>query len=344
MRRLARLVLLTAGGAAIVLLLGWLWLIGEVQSPLDGINTDTVLEVPAGTSATAVGRQLERQGVIDSGRIFSLWARLQGRAGSIQAGEYELSPAISMGEILDMLVAGQVRLYPFTIIEGWSWLEVRQALANSTFLRSTAEYESPLAMAELASLSMTHIEGRLFPDTYRVPRGTTDVELMKQAAELMQSKLMEAWEGRAAGLPLETPEALLTLASIVERETGLDSERTRVAGVFVRRLEKGMRLQTDPTVIYGIGEKFNGNLTRRDLLTDTAYNTYTRGGLPPTPISMPGEASLQAAAHPADGEALYFVASPKLDGSHVFSATLEQHNAAVAKYVAALRRQRTSGE
>jgi UPF0755 protein len=336
---------LAVSGVAL-LLFGWLWLSYQVHKPLPGLDAGAVFEVPAGASATAVGSQLERQGIISSGRLFSLWARLERQAANIQAGEYEFSSTASMDEILTSLVSGRVRLHPFTIVEGWTWREVRAALAASEFLRSTTEFESAQGMAAALSLPEQHIpeqhiEGQLFPDTYRVPRGTTDLELLAQAAAIMQAKLEQAWEGRETGLPLNNPEELLTLASIVERETSLDSERPRVAGVFVRRLQKRMRLQTDPTVIYGMGDRFKGNLTRRDLLTDTPYNTYTRAGLPPTPIAMPGEASLLAAARPAKGDALYFVASAELDGSHVFSATLEQHNAAVAEYVAALRTKRT---
>ena len=348
MRLLNKALLAPAVSGVALLLLGWLWLSYQVYKPLPGLDAGAIFEVPAGASATAVGSQLERQGIISSGRLFSLWARLERQAANIQAGEYEFSSTASMDEILTSLVSGRVRLHPFTIIEGWTWREVRAALAASEFLRSTTEFESAQGMAAALSLPeqhipAQHIEGQLFPDTYRVPRGTTDLELLAQAAAIMQAKLEQAWEGRETGLPLNNPQELLTLASIVERETSLDSERPRVAGVFVRRLQKRMRLQTDPTVIYGMGERFKGNLTRRDLLTDTPYNTYTRAGLPPTPIAMPGEASLLAAARPAEGEALYFVASAELDGSHVFSVTLEQHNAAVAEYVAALRAKRAQG-
>jgi len=348
MRLLIKALLALAVSGVALLLLGWLWLSYQSHKPLPGLDSGAVFEVPAGASATAVGSQLERQGVISSGRLFSLWARLQRQAENIQAGEYEFSSGASMDEILTSLVSGRVRLHPFTIVEGWTWREVRTALADSEFLRSTTEFESAQGMAAalswpVAAIPAQHIEGQLFPDTYRVPRGTTDLELLAQAVATMQAKLEQAWEGRDTGLPLNNPEELLTLASIVERETSLDSERPRVAGVFVRRLQKRMRLQTDPTVIYGMGDRFKGNLTRRDLLTDTPYNTYTRAGLPPTPIAMPGEASLLAAARPAEGDALYFVASAELDGSHVFSVTLAQHNAAVAEYVAALRTKRKQG-
>ena len=325
---------------AVLLLLpiaaGWLW--NRVHTPLPGVTATSLVEVRPGAAASTVAAHLGERGLIDSPRLFSVWARLNGVAGLLQAGEYELLPGQSMSDVLDMLVAGRVKLHGFTIVEGWTWRDVRDAMAASDVIRTTADFTSAADMAGYLAGGLQHAEGRLFPDTYAVTRGVGDVEVLRQAADLMAVRLQAAWEGRADNLPLESPQQLLTLASIVERETSLDRERAQVAGVFIRRLRLNMRLQTDPTVIYGLGANFDGNLTRRDLRTDTPYNTYTRGGLPPTPIAMPGQASLQAAARPAEGSALYFVAAPELDGSHVFSDTLEQHNAAVAKYVAAYRR------
>jgi UPF0755 protein len=192
-------------------------------------------------------------------------------------------------------------------------------------------------IAQALDLSGDHAEGWFFPDTYRFPRNTTDRELLVMAHTRMQVVLERAWAGRQKNLPLRTPYEALILASIVEKETSLDRERPRVAGVFARRLETGMRLQTDPTVIYGLGEDYDGNITRRHLARDTPYNTYTRTGLPPTPIAMPGESSLLAAVHPDDSDDLYFVATGEADGSHAFSATLREHNAAVKKYLATTR-------
>ena len=325
--------------AALAVAVGvWVWV--AAHAPLAGLTQPVSLTVQSGASAAAVGRQLSEQGVLPSPRLFRVWARLSGAADQLKAGEYELTPGLSMTGVLDLLVAGRVKLYPFTILEGWTWRDVRDAMDASSVVFKTVDFDSAESMAAYLPGKPEHAEGRLFPDTYTIARGTADVELLRQAAELMSERLAAAWESRSADLPLQTPQELLTLASIIERETSLDDERPEVAGVFIRRLRKGMRLQTDPTVIYGLGDSFDGNLTRAHLLTDTPYNTYTRGGLPPTPIAMPGEASLQAAAHPRDGDSIFFVASAELDGSHVFSVTLEQHNAAVAAYIAALRRAR----
>jgi UPF0755 protein len=327
------------GVVAMCLASVWAW--SAAHAPLT-MTQPVSLTVQSGASAAAVARQLSEQGVLRSTRLFRVWARLSGAAGQLKAGEYELTPGVSMKGVLDLLVAGRVKLYPFTILEGWTWRDVRDAINASAVVYKTVDLNSAEAMAAYLPGQVQHAEGQLFPDTYAVARGTTDVALLQQAAELMSIRLSAAWDNRAADLPLQTPQQLLTLASIIERETSLDDERAEVAGVFIRRLRKGMRLQTDPTVIYGLGDRFDGNLTRTHLLTDTPYNTYTRGGLPPTPIAMPGEASLQAAANPRDGESLFFVASAKLDGSHVFSVTLDEHNAAVAAYIAALRRARVN--
>ncbi len=340
MRRLTAILWRSLLAVSLLLLLagGWAW--NRVHAPLPGIAAATLIDVRPGAAASAVAEQLRLQGVISSPRLFAGWARFTGSADRLQAGEYQLLPGQSMADVLDLLVAGRVKLHGFTIVEGWTWREVRDALRASDVIRPTAEFDSAEAMARFLPGNLRHAEGRLFPETYAVARGVTDVEVLQQAARLMAARLQAAWDSRAADLPFQNPQQLLTLASIVERETSLDSERAEVAGVFVRRLRQNMRLQTDPTVIYGLGADFDGNLTRRHLRTDTPYNTYTRAGLPPTPIAMPGEASLQAAANPAAGSALFFVASPELDGSHVFSDTLEQHNAAVARYVDAFRRAR----
>ncbi len=309
-----------------------------LHTPLELPDRGVVLEIPAGLSAAGVAKRLQAAGIIERPDVFSRWARLSGKAARLQAGEYVFNPGVTPRGILAILEAGNVMLHPLTLLEGWSWREVRDAITASDFITVTLDYSSPEALAGQLALGAGHIEGRLFPDTYTIARGTTDREVLQLAARLMERKLQAAWDDRAPDLPLGTPAELLTLASIIERETSVDSERAQVAGVLVRRLQQGMRLQTDPTVIYGMGDNYRGNISRRDLQTDTPYNTYTRAGLPPTPIAMPGEASLLAAANPAPGDALFFVASPALDGTHVFSATLEAHNAAVAAYIAGLRR------
>jgi UPF0755 protein len=230
--------------------------------------------------------------------------------------------------------SGKVSLYPVTIVEGWTIPELLAALAANPVISKTLDHDSLDLASILAddAAGSGHPEGWFFPETYMVPRNTSDSTVLRQASKLMNDKLNAIWNSREAGLPLQSPYELLILASIIERETALPSERAKIAGVFVRRLEQGMRLQTDPTVIYGVGADFDGDLTRAHLETDTPYNTYTRDGLPPTPIGLPGEESLYAAAHPAPGDELFFVASGKGDGSHVFSTTLDQHNAAVANY------------
>lgn len=296
-----------------------------------------VVDIGAGTSLRGVAALLAQQGVLSYPRSFALYGRFTGRAARIQAGEYEIRGGTTPLEFLDQLVSGQVKLYALTVVEGWNLNDLLAALRRHPAVVQTIESANPVVMAEALGLDVGHAEGQFFPDTYRFPRGTSDVEILSRAHELLRERLGEAWKSRRAGLPFDTANDLLILASIVERETALDEERPLVAGVFVRRLEKRMRLQTDPTVIYGLGQDFDGNLTRRHLKTDTPYNTYTRRGLPPTPIGLPGEQSLRAAANPHQGAALYFVATGNDDGSHFFTATLEEHNAAVAKYLARLR-------
>ena len=244
-----------------------------------------------------------------------------------------IGPGVTPAELLDTLVRGDVRQYSFTIVEGWTYRELLRAIADHEALEVTTAYEDWPGVLEALEAEFDSPEGLFLPETYRFPRGTTDVDLLKQAYSLMQSALAEEWEGRASGLPLATPYEALTLASIIEKETALASERPLIAGVFVRRLEKRMRLQTDPTVIFGLGESFDGNLTRSHLRTDTPYNTYTRRGLPPGPIALPGRAAINAALNPAPGETLYFVATGLGDGSHKFSVTNAEHEAAVAEYL-----------
>jgi peptidoglycan lytic transglycosylase G len=309
-------------------------------SPLDGLSEPVLFEVRSGTSLIGVANDLAELGILSRPGVFVAWGRFTGQASLLQTGEYELIPGISPKGVLDQFVAGGVKLYALTILEGWTTRELMAALAAEPAITATLTGLSPEQQLAALGLEAPYLEGQFFPDTYLVARGTTDVEVLRPAAELMASQLSRSWTSRAVGLPLKSPYELLTLASIVERETAVDAERPQVAGVFMRRLQKNMRLQTDPTVIYGLGDSFDGNLTRKHLLTDGPYNTYTRGGLPPTPIGMPGAASLDAAAHPDDGDSLYFVATGEADGSHVFSRTLEEHNAAVAAYIAKLRQAR----
>lgn len=311
-----------------------------LQSPVnvDATGYDFVIE--PGTSLRSVSRKLADAGVIDSEMLFRLWGRWEGQAGSIQAGDYLIKKGTTPAQLLEQFTSGDVRLYSFTIIEGWNQWELLDALHKHEHINASLTAEDWPALLDALDAGTQHPEGLFLPETYRFPRNTPDRDVLRQAYDLMQEVLAEEWANRDNDLPISTPYEALILASIIEKETARGDERPRIAGVFTRRLQKRMRLQTDPTVIYGIGPGFNGNLTRRDLRTDTPYNTYTRGGLPPTPIAMPGRDSINAALHPAPGEELYFVATGLGDGSHTFSVTKEQHDAAVAEYLRRLRNNR----
>ena len=248
----------------------------------------------------------------------------------IQVGEYALDPALTPRQLIEKLVRGDVIRYRFTIVEGWSMRDLRAALARDAVLEDDLSALDDVELMVALGREGVPAEGRFLPETYLFTRGETTISLLDQAADAMDAALADAWAARQPDLPLDSPEQLLTLASIVEKETGKASERPEIAGVFVRRLRIGMRLQTDPTVIYGLGAAFDGNLRRRDLETDTPFNTYTRFGLPPHAIAMPGRAALMAAAQPLDGETLYFVA--RGDGSHQFSRTYAEHRRAVVRY------------
>ena len=311
-----------------------------LDGPLTVPEEGAAFEIPPGSAFTEVSRRLEADGVLSDHRILTLYARWTGEANSVQAGEYLIEPGTTPRELLNIFTSGAVRLYSFTIVEGWNHREMLAALqAQPEIVVEMTADDWPALLAELGA-EETWPEGLFLPETYRFPRGTSDRDLLGQAYGLMQSTLAEVWEGRTEATPVETPYEALILASIIEKETGRADERERISGVFARRLERRMRLQTDPTVIYGIGPDFNGNLTRRDLRTDTPYNTYTRHGLPPTPIAMPGKAAIEAALNPAEGDELFFVATGLADGSHTFSVTMEEHNAAVQEYLRRLRENR----
>ncbi len=308
-----------------------------LETPVSVPDEGVAFEIAPGSSFRTVTNKLDGLGVISKPVLFRAYARWKGEAASIQAGEYLIRPGTTPVDLLEQFTSGSVRLYSFTIIEGWNQWELLTALhAHAQIDASLTEEDWPALLSELGA-GMTHPEGLFLPETYNFPRGTSDRAVLKQAYEHMQQVLTEEWAARTSGLPLATPYEALILASIIEKETARADERAKIAGVFVRRLEKRMRLQTDPTVIYGIGKGFNGNLTRRDLRTDTPYNTYTRHGLPPTPIALPGQAAIHAALNPASGNELYFVATGLGDGSHTFSETKAEHDAAVAEYLKRLR-------
>ncbi len=314
-----------------------------LDAPVAITNGGVDFEIESGSSFGGVAAELEEQGIISSSTLLRLYARWTDQAGAIQAGEYLIETGTTPRSLLEQFTSGAVRLYSFTIIEGWNRWDLLQALHAHPQLVATMTDEDWPALLEKLGAKTRHPEGLFLPETYHFPGNTHDRELLQQAYTHMQDTLAEEWAERSESSVAGSPYEALILASIIEKETARADERPRIAGVFTRRLEKRMRLQTDPTVIYGIGPGFNGNLTRKDLRSDTPYNTYTRAGLPPTPIAMPGRAAINAAIQPADGEELYFVATGLGDGSHQFSVTKAEHDAAVADYLRRLRNQRNKG-
>ncbi|MEN9657734.1 MAG: hypothetical protein RL571_1199 [Pseudomonadota bacterium] len=324
-RMLARFILLLFGLACA---LGF-WLYQYASTPLLQ-NTPQDFVVESG-GVKKVADQLVKQGVIDQALPFLVLARISGEDKQLKAGSYNLTAAVSPWQLLEKLSNGDTTTLTFTLIEGANWRELRKSLNSNPHLRhDTALMSDAELLAELG-VSAISPEGLFFPDTYHVDKGSSDLKLLARSNQRMQAKLDKAWAGRSANVQLKTPYEALILASLVEKETGHAKDRALVAGVFVNRLRIGMRLQTDPAVIYGVGDSLDGRLRKVDLLTDTPYNTYTRSGLPPTPIAMVGDAALKAALNPAPTTALYFVA--KGDGSSVFSNTLDEHNSAVRKYI-----------
>lgn len=293
-------------------------------------GTSVVFTIEPGMPVRQIAERLADRGVIDRPLYLRATARFTGDARRMQAGEYVIESGMTPYRLLAKFVRGDVKQYRFAVIPGWTFDQMIAALRRHEAIDQTLEGLSPQEiMAELGYPDQ-HPEGRFFPDTYQFTRGRTDRALLKRAHDRMQTVLAEEWENRTEGLPLDSPYEALILASIVERETGVPEERARIAGVFVERLERGMRLQTDPTVIYGMGDEYDGDIRYRDLREDTPYNTYTRGGLTPTPIAMPSRAAIHATLHPDRRAELYFVSTG--DGRHVFSKTLEEHNKAVVKY------------
>jgi UPF0755 protein len=310
------------------------WLLMELRQ-----FSNTPLQVPEqgvdymlapGTSFGVMAKDLETRGLISSALYFRIIARWDDQAHKIRAGEYHIAAGTKPEQLLEQMVAGKVISYSFTLVEGWTFQQVLEAVREQEALQGTFENLTTEVIMKRLGHAGEHPEGRFLADTYHFPRGTTDLALLQRAYGAMEEFLQQEWNRRAADLPLKTPYEALILASIVEKETAVAEERPQIAGVFIRRLRKGMKLQTDPTVIYGMGDRYDGNIRRRDLSENTPYNTYVHRGLTPTPISMPGRDAIRAVLHPADGKSLYFVA--KGDGSHYFSATLQEHNKAVRKY------------
>lgn len=310
-----------AGGMA------W-WLDRPLRVPAQGLE----VSIEPGMSPAAVADQWVKAGLPTDARLLYQWFRWSGQARRIRAGSYLVKDAVTPRQLLDKMVRGEEVLETVRLLEGWTFKQFRQALAKAPAMKQTiAAMSDEQVMAAVGAPGLKP-EGRFFPDTYAYGRGVSDITVLKRAHTVMQRQLERAWAARPSDTPLKSAEEALILASIVEKETGLEADRGKVSGVFNNRLRIGMRLQTDPTVIYGMGESFDGNLRRRDLQTDTPYNTYTRAGLPPTPISMPGQPSLLAAVKPEPTKALYFVARSDGSGGSIFSETLEAHNRAVNRF------------
>jgi len=318
-------VVLVAAGTGL-----WVWQgLQTLEAPVV-LEEPVLFDVPRGTSFNSVARRLESEGLVSQ----SLWLRLYGRLypeqTRIKAGEYEFSGEMTPEAMIATMIAGDTKHWSVQFIEGWTFQDMRKALAVTERIQKLTTDWSDEDIMKAMGAEGEHPEGRFFPDTYLYTRSDSDLDLLRRAFDRMTSVLEQEWAAREEGLPYESPYEALIMASIVERETGAPEERQQVAGVFVRRLQKGMRLQTDPTVIYGMGKDYKGRIRSRDLRTYTPYNTYRIDGLPPTPIALPGRDSIHAALHPDDGKALYFVA--RGDGTHKFSRTLAEHQKAVREF------------
>jgi UPF0755 protein len=294
------------------------------------LGDEYVFSIESGTNIKAIAIKLSREKIIEDPWLFILLAKLKGVETKVRAGEYRLRQGQSTSGLLELFTTGNSIQYSFTVIEGWSFREMMVQLESNPVIKNTLKNQSNEEIMTALDLGDQHPEGLFFPDTYRFPKGTTDLQFLKRAYLLMQKHLEKSWNNRAKNLPLKSPYEALILASIIEKETGAGHERPLIAGVFINRLNKKMRLQTDPTIIYGMGESFDGNIRRKDLKADTPYNTYLRKGLTPTPIALPGLNSIEAALNPTDTKALYFVS--KGNGEHYFSETYQEHNNAVIKY------------
>lgn len=317
----------------LILVLGLGWAVWWLNAPMRMSQPLIDLQINKGASARAIAQQVQQSGVDVAPSLLFYWFKISGKSRQIHAGSYQLETGLTPVLLLKKLVNGDVAMRSVTLIEGWNIGQVRAALRNAPQLIPSSQGMTNAELMQALGLPSVHPEGQFFPDTYHYAKGSTDLALLAQAQQAMTQQLAAAWAARSPNASARNPNEALILASIIEKETGLGADRAMVSAVFNNRLRLGMRLQTDPTVIYGIGPKFNGNLKKVHLLTDTPYNSYTRVGLPPTPIAMPSKAALHAALHPAPSKALYFVA--KGDGSSQFSETLTGHNRAVRQYILA---------
>ncbi|MBS0366602.1 MAG: endolytic transglycosylase MltG [Proteobacteria bacterium] len=333
---LVLLLLLAVGAAA-----GYQWLRQQYQAPGPSAALARV-RIGSGATLRSVLGNLQTAGLIRDRRLVEVWLRLQGIRAKVKAGEYEIPPHASPAQIIDLFQQGRVILEQLTVVEGATFDDFRAALDAHPRVQHTLRGRSDAEVMSILGHGAQHPEGMFFPDTYRFAADTTDASILALAYDAMQRALTQAWAHRRPDLPFDTPYQALILASIVEKEAALKSERARIAGVFVNRLRRGMRLQSDPTVIYGMGDRYDGTIHSRDLSRDTPYNSYTRDGLPPTPIALPGRESIEAAVQPQVSDELYFVATGRGDGAHHFSRTLEEHNRAVQQYVTRLREARAT--
>ena len=299
---------------------------GTVSLP----QQQTLFLIRSGSNIKTIAQDLTMQKIIDDPWLFILLAKLKGVETRVRAGEYQLEAGQTPDDLLETFTKGSSVQYSFTVIEGWSFRQMLTALAQDPIIEHKLEAKSSTEIMDLIGYPGQHPEGMFFPDTYRFPKGTSDIDFLRRAYQVMQQHLQREWDQRDSGLPLKSSYEALILASIIEKETGVGFERPMIGAVFIERLKRKMRLQTDPTIIYGLGESFDGNIRFRDLKKDTPYNTYLHSGLTPTPIALPGLDAIRAALHPAQTKALYFVS--KGDGTHHFSETLEEHNAAVNRY------------
>lgn len=317
---------------SLVILASLCFLTKQVMETPNYLDQEQIVELKPGATIRSLTRQLEQLGLIDHPELLILWSRLNGDAKRLQVGEYTVHPAMTLSQLLSDITTGHVRQYPLQLLEGWTFKQFMQAISDNEAIDHQLAGLDHKQILQQLNISYDHPEGLFFPDTYYFHKNISDINILKRAYTQMQSHLDNLWQQRDKELPFESPYQALIMASIVEKESAVAEERTLIAGVFINRLRRNMRLQTDPTVIYGLGDSYDGDIRFRDLRNDTPYNTYTRKGLPPTPIAMPGLGALKAVMHPEKSDYLYFVAINDNSGRHKFSSTLEEHNKAVDLY------------
>ena len=314
----------------LVALLAVFWLYQVVNNPISQMAEPKIVELPKGASAKSMVNKLHQAGMLERPRAFVWYLRFHQVAHQLKPGEFEVNPNWNFAQLKQALIDGKVVSYPFTIVPGETLAQVKQNLKNAPKLAQTLNHQAWSLLPQQLDVT-ENLEGWLLPETYFYHKGETDRDIVVRAIQGMKTLLAQEWQSRTGNLPIKTPYEALILASIIEKETGAAHERHQISGVFVRRLQKGMRLQTDPTVIYGMGDKYQGHIGREGLRTMTPYNTYRINGLPPTPIAMPSQQAVHAAMHPDDADTLYFVS--KGNGEHYFSSSLEEHNRAVRRYI-----------